>query len=199
MSTKVDKLHILSWLSARFRKARKEREDSPHDLGAVLSQQNASAVLADFVADFNVADSGPSAKEIAATLAKPKNWALSPPDKRHEMEMCEVITERDRREEVINQILDLVLGKDRPEWSSAYNFEDAIRDVQARCLDGEAMYGPPLAWVLYTATPALTPYGSPYSSKEEAFASAFRIPATIAWEVRPLYDILRKGEQDAAS
>lgn len=43
--------------------------------------------------------------------------------------LIEVIRERDERDRVIDAILDLVLGNDRPEWSSAYGFHDAVNDV----------------------------------------------------------------------
>ncbi|WP_343638947.1 metallophosphoesterase family protein [Roseateles sp.] len=50
----------------------------------------------------------------------------------HEREMDQALAERDEREEVINAILDEVLGLDRPEWSSAYGFGEAIEDVKTR-------------------------------------------------------------------
>jgi hypothetical protein len=53
-------------------------------------------------------------------------------DEQHEKEMLAVIDERDKREEVINAILDEVLGLDRHEWSSAYGFADAVEDVKTR-------------------------------------------------------------------
>lgn len=40
--------------------------------------------------------------------------------------------ERDFREDVINAILDEVLGLDRAEWSSNYDFNDAVSDVKER-------------------------------------------------------------------
>lgn len=43
--------------------------------------------------------------------------------------LIEVISERDERDLVIDAILDLVLGNDRPEWSSIYGFHDAVNDV----------------------------------------------------------------------
>lgn len=50
----------------------------------------------------------------------------------HEEKLSEILTERDHREGIIDQILDLVLGVDRPEWSSAYGFEDAVHEVSDR-------------------------------------------------------------------
>lgn len=49
-----------------------------------------------------------------------------------DVEMDQALSERDEREEVINAILDEVLGLDRHEWSSAYGFADAIEDVKTR-------------------------------------------------------------------
>ncbi|NBW08284.1 MAG: hypothetical protein EBR82_09675 [Caulobacteraceae bacterium] len=50
----------------------------------------------------------------------------------HDVEIDQALFERDEREEVINSILDEVLGLDRQEWSSAYGFADAIEDVKTR-------------------------------------------------------------------
>lgn len=44
----------------------------------------------------------------------------------------EVMRERDDAEDFINELLDEVLGADRPEWSSAYNRYDAMSDVRER-------------------------------------------------------------------
>ena len=47
-------------------------------------------------------------------------------------ELEEVLRERDDAEDFINELLDEVLGADRPEWSSAYNRYDAMNDVRER-------------------------------------------------------------------
>ena len=44
----------------------------------------------------------------------------------------EALRERDEAEDFINELLDEVLGADRPEWSSAYNRYDAMSDVRER-------------------------------------------------------------------
>ena len=44
----------------------------------------------------------------------------------------EALRERDDAEDFINELLDEVLGVDRPEWSSAYNRYDAMNDVRER-------------------------------------------------------------------
>ncbi len=44
----------------------------------------------------------------------------------------EALRERDEADDFINELLDEVLGADRPEWSSAYNRYDAMSDVQER-------------------------------------------------------------------
>lgn len=49
-----------------------------------------------------------------------------------ERRLLQLIDERDERQRVIDAILDLVLGDDRPEWSSAYGFAEAINDVDER-------------------------------------------------------------------
>ena len=47
-------------------------------------------------------------------------------------ELEEVLRERDNAEDFIDELLDEVLGADRPEWSSAYNRYDAMNDVRER-------------------------------------------------------------------
>lgn len=42
----------------------------------------------------------------------------------------ELIKERDEREDVINELLNQVLADERNEWSSAYDFNDAVIDVE---------------------------------------------------------------------
>lgn len=44
----------------------------------------------------------------------------------------EILKERDDAEDFIDMLLDEVLGTDRPEWTSAYGRDDALRDVQER-------------------------------------------------------------------
>ena len=44
----------------------------------------------------------------------------------------EALRERDDAEDFIDELLDEVLGVDRPEWSSAYNRYDAMNDVRER-------------------------------------------------------------------
>ena len=51
---------------------------------------------------------------------------------KHEADMLKLIDERDQRDEVIDDILDLVLGSDREEWTSAYGWPEALVDVQER-------------------------------------------------------------------
>lgn len=44
----------------------------------------------------------------------------------------ELIKDRDEREDVINELLNQVLQDDRREWSSAYDFNDAVVDVECK-------------------------------------------------------------------
>jgi hypothetical protein len=74
----------------------------------------------------------PQAKTIyAAMLSAAPAAPQVADDPMHE----QVMKERDECEEVIDQILDLVLGPDREEWSSAYGYADAILDVGDRMRD----------------------------------------------------------------
>jgi hypothetical protein len=47
-------------------------------------------------------------------------------------QLDDVMRECDRRDEIINDLCDAVLGTDRHEWSSMYFFEDAVREVEER-------------------------------------------------------------------
>lgn len=49
-----------------------------------------------------------------------------------------LIAQRDHCEEVIDRMADAVLGKDRPEWSSAYDFMDAAQEVDDRIAELES-------------------------------------------------------------
>lgn len=51
---------------------------------------------------------------------------------RTEREMGQLIDERDRAEDALNKVLDLVLDPERDEWSSAYDYDDAVSDVEDR-------------------------------------------------------------------
>lgn len=46
--------------------------------------------------------------------------------------LSQVLKERDLREEIIDKLLDLVLGENRPEWSNMYDFSDALIDVECK-------------------------------------------------------------------
>ena len=72
------------------------------------------------VHDTLAASPTPPAEQQAATKAAPGD-ALD-----------EAMRERDEAEDFINELLDEVLGADRPEWSSAYNRYDAMNDVRER-------------------------------------------------------------------
>lgn len=51
-----------------------------------------------------------------------------------ELESAEssLIAERDHRDEIIDRMADAVLGADRHEWTSAYDFVDAAQEVEDR-------------------------------------------------------------------
>lgn len=49
-----------------------------------------------------------------------------------DQQLEEVMRERDERDDVIDKLLDIVLGEDRYEWSSHYGFADAIVEVEER-------------------------------------------------------------------
>lgn len=49
-----------------------------------------------------------------------------------EKDCCQLIDDRDERDEVIDALMAQVLGGDCKEWSSAYGFNDAVVDVECR-------------------------------------------------------------------
>lgn len=73
-----------------------------------------------------------AAAAVARHGGEGKQGALRTMAASHERQLLRVIDERDNREEVINEILGLVLGEGRQEWSSAYGFGDSINDVAER-------------------------------------------------------------------
>lgn len=56
----------------------------------------------------------------------------APEGAKPEREIEQLIRERDQRDEIIDRLCDAVLGSERPEWSSAYGFDDAVADVEER-------------------------------------------------------------------
>lgn len=78
----------------------------------------------------------------------------------------EALRERDEAEDFINELLDEVLGADRPEWSSAYNRYDAMSDVRERIT---ALHKPAVnkAWGQFqSAMAAPQPAPAPLSERE---------------------------------
>lgn len=49
-----------------------------------------------------------------------------------EKDCCQLIDDRDERDEVIDALLIQVLGNECKEWSSAYDFNDAVIDVECK-------------------------------------------------------------------
>lgn len=66
---------------------------------------------------------------LAQPSAPPAEQAAAVKGAERERATLQLIGERDERDRVIDAILDLVLGTDRAEWSSAYGFRDAVNDV----------------------------------------------------------------------
>lgn len=50
----------------------------------------------------------------------------------------DLITERDYRDEIIDLMADVVLGTDRAEWSSSYDFMDAVKEIEYHIAELEA-------------------------------------------------------------
>ena len=88
-------------------------------------------------------------------------------------ELEEVLRERDDAEDFINELLDEVLGVDRPEWSSAYNRYDAMNDVRERIT---ALHKPAAdkAWGRFGSATA-EPKPSP-AAQGDALSDAVRVP-----------------------
>lgn len=68
-----------------------------------------------------------------------------------EKALIEVLQERDAAEDFGDKVLDLVLGADRPEWSSAYGTEEALAQVE------EMMFAIDASLAVTQAQPATTP------------------------------------------
>jgi Restriction alleviation protein Lar len=93
--------------------------------------------------DKQVAVACKSEQKRLATL-----WGFVPQDASDE-ELADVIKERDDAEEFGDKLLDLVLGSDRPEWSSAYGTDDALLQVEEKLVVLER------AQAATTSTPAI--------------------------------------------
>ena len=50
----------------------------------------------------------------------------------------DLIAERDYRDEIIDHMANAVLGTDRAEWSSSYNFMDAVKEIEDHIAELEA-------------------------------------------------------------
>ena len=79
-------------------------------------------------------------RDAAITAVKE---ALAQPEflSSNEADIAQLIEERDVREDILDKVLDMVLGIDRPEWSSSYQYIDAVEDVR------EALAQPERPWV----------------------------------------------------
>ena len=93
-------------------------------------------------------------------------------------ELGEVLRERDDAEDFINELLDEVLGADRPEWSSAYNRYDAMNDVRERIT---ALHKPAVdkAWGQFESAMA-APQPSPTAQADSVQEDAARLLALEA-------------------
>jgi len=91
---------------------------------------------------------------------------------RTDREMGQLIDERDRVEAVLDKVLDLVLGPERDEWSSAYGFADAVIDVEERMAElADKSAAPP------DPAPSAPAPGDALSLDGAAGRSASRAPA----------------------
>jgi len=96
-----------------------ERLDGHHSVGC--SQRSESPAAPDGCCEGKVSALCPGCPRAAA-----------PDGAKPEREIEQLIRERDQRDEIIDRLCDAVLGSERPEWSSAYGFDDAVADVEGR-------------------------------------------------------------------
>lgn len=103
----------------------------------------------------------------AAPTTQPAPQQEAPAD-----ELEEVLRERDEAEDFINELLDEVLGADRPELSSAYNLYDAMNDVRERIT---ALHKPAVdkAWGRFESAMA-APQPSPVAQGDALDAARYR-------------------------
>lgn len=88
--------------------------------------------------------------EQAAVVCKSEQKRLATlwgfvPQGASDQALAEVIKERDDAEEFGDKLLDLVLGSDRPEWSSAYGSDDALLQVEEKMAALERAQAAPAA------------------------------------------------------
>ncbi len=117
--------------------------------------------------DWAFGNSTANSRMIDAQQAAPQQAApkVAPGDA-----LDEVMRERDEAEDFINELLDEVLGADRPEWSSAYNRYDAMSDVRERIT---ALHKPAVDKALGQFQSAMT---APPQEAQEPYAYAVYFP-----------------------
>lgn len=71
-------------------------------------------------------------RDMAVGLDRARYYAQAVAQQIGYDEVVESIRERDEAEEFGDKLLDLVLGNDRPEWSSAYGTDDALLQVEEK-------------------------------------------------------------------
>jgi hypothetical protein len=94
--------------------------------------------------------------EQAAVVCKSEQKRLATlwgfvPQGASDQALADVIKERDDAEEFGDKLLDLVLGSDRPEWSSAYGTDDALLQVEEKMVAlerAQAAPADPMDWPL---------------------------------------------------
>lgn len=70
------------------------------------------------------------APQAAQATEQPETVLAPVPYDQHERRCLKIIDQRDRLHEVLDEVLDTVLGEEREEWSSMYGFRDAVEDVR---------------------------------------------------------------------
>lgn len=110
-----------------------EVDDELADKGRQAPARSA-AITALFVLAKNLRSSAGHVQDPvqAAELIEKHLHEIVHSDALHDRDMGKLIDERDRRDEAIDKILDIVLGDDRPEWSSMYDLDNAVNDVDEK-------------------------------------------------------------------
>lgn len=114
----------------------------------------------------------------------------------------EVMTERDNREDVIDKLLDIVLGADRSEWSSEYGYGHAVIEVEERM---HALASAPVAGEAQEPVAVVRDNPEDYGTVIDALVAlpvgtqlfAAPQPSSVAGEAQEHYDEVKATLQGA--
>ena len=117
------------------------------------------------------------ARQTLPAVLKKVHEGIAPP----ECDDCgELMSERDNAEDTLDAVLDLVLGKDRREWSNLYGFIEAIEDVEGRMVELSApIFAPPEGYAIVPIITESTPFSCGINGDPPQVDNAWTPPCKV--------------------